>query len=65
MLTFNLRMAPFVTKAAVLGSLLNIFLNYLFIKVMDFGIVGASGASSLSYTLVAISIGLKARRLSK
>ncbi len=65
MLTFNLKMAPFVTKAAVLGFLLNIFLNYLFIKVMDFGIVGASGASSLSYTLVAMSIGLKARGLSR
>ena len=38
------------------GLLLNIGLNYLFIKRMDMGIAGASLASSISYFLVALLV---------
>jgi O-antigen/teichoic acid export membrane protein len=62
MLTYNLGMASFLAKASFLGCFLNILLNYVFIKLADRGISGAALASSLSYSVVAISIFIKARK---
>jgi len=62
MLTYNMGMASFLAQASFVGCFLNILLNYIFIKLADQGISGAAMASSLSYSLVAISIFIKARK---
>jgi O-antigen/teichoic acid export membrane protein len=63
MLTYNRKMGTFVTKVAISGSLLNVVLNCLFLKVLETGIVGASLASSVSYIAVVYLILLKAKRI--
>ncbi len=63
MLIYNRGMGAFVTKVAVLGTFLNIFLNYYFLKVVNTGIIGASLASSLSYIVVVILILFEAKRI--
>jgi Na+-driven multidrug efflux pump len=62
MLIYNRGLAVFVVKAAVFGMLLNIILNYLLIKTVGLGIIGASIASSVSYLLVALIIYFKSKR---
>jgi O-antigen/teichoic acid export membrane protein len=64
MLTYNKKMGSFVTGVAISGSLLNICFNYLFLKVLNIGINGASLASSLSYTIVVFLILFKAKKVS-
>jgi O-antigen/teichoic acid export membrane protein len=63
MLTYNRKMGTYVTKVAISGSLLNVVLNCLFLKVLETGIVGASLASSVSYIAVVYLILLKAKRI--
>jgi O-antigen/teichoic acid export membrane protein len=63
MLIYNRSMGKFVTKVAISGSLLNIILNYLFLKVLNTGIAGASLASSASYITVVSLILFKAGRI--
>ncbi len=63
MLIYNRTKGAFVTKVAVSGGLLNVFLNYCFLKVLNTGIIGASLASSLSYIIVVFSILLEAGRI--
>jgi O-antigen/teichoic acid export membrane protein len=65
MLTYNKKMGTYVTKIAISGSLLNVILNCLFLKVLDTGIVGASLASSTSYITVVSIILFKARIISR
>jgi O-antigen/teichoic acid export membrane protein len=65
MLTYNRNMGAFVTRVAISGSLLNVFLNYLFLKVLNTGIIGASLSSSLSYMVVVFLILFKAKRITK
>jgi O-antigen/teichoic acid export membrane protein len=65
MLIYNRSMGKFVTKVAISGSLLNIILNYLFLKVLNTGIAGASLASSASYITVVSLILFKARIISR
>ena len=61
MLTYKKGLSLYVAKVAILGALLNVFLNYIFIKIMGIGIIGASISSSLSYMLVAILTNFKAK----
>jgi O-antigen/teichoic acid export membrane protein len=65
MLIYNRSMGVFVTKVAISGSLLNVILNCLFLKVVNTGIVGASLASSMSYITVVSIILFKARIISR
>ena len=65
MLTYNRNMGAFVTKVAILGSLLNIFLNYLFLKLLNTGIIGASLSSSLTYMLVVLLILYRAKLIGR
>ena len=61
----NRNMGAFVTKAAILGSLLNIFLNYSFLKILNIGIIGASLSSSLSYVIVVFLILYRAKMIGR
>ena len=55
-LVYNKRMAAFVVKIAVLGTIVNLILTYFFIVIIDIGIIGASISSTLSYLLVTLII---------
>jgi O-antigen/teichoic acid export membrane protein len=61
MLTYKKGLSPYVAKVAILGALLNVFLNYISIKIIGMGIIGASISSSLSYMFVAIFVHFKAK----
>jgi len=63
MLVYKSSLASYATKVAIMGTLTNVLLNYLLLKIMGIGIIGASIASSVSYTLVALLTGFKARNL--
>lgn len=52
-LTYNRGAATQVTKAAVAGSIINIFFNYYVLEFTSLGINGVAAASTLSYGLVA------------
>lgn len=58
-LSFNLGLGAYLTKVSFAGLLLNIFLNFYFIKHLNWGINGAAVASSCSYILVALLIHVK------
>jgi O-antigen/teichoic acid export membrane protein len=58
-LTFNLGFGAYLTKVSILGFLLNIFLNFYFIKYLNTGINGAAIASSISYLIVVILVKIK------
>ena len=55
-LVYNNRKAAFVVKIAVLATIVNFILTYLFIIIINLGIIGASIASTLSYLLFALII---------
>jgi O-antigen/teichoic acid export membrane protein len=64
-LTYKSNRALYVTKVAICGFFVNLFLNYILIKVLRMGISGASLASSFTYLFVALCIQLKARNILK
>lgn len=59
-LSYNLGMGAYLTKVSFIGFLVNIALNFYFIKYLGLGINGAAIASSISYLLVALCVKLKA-----
>ena len=65
MLTYNLGMASFLTWVSISGCILNILLNYIFIKWAGQGVAGAALASTISYLLAAILIIVKARTIER
>jgi|WetSurMetagenome_2_1015567.scaffolds.fasta_scaffold00068_11 O-antigen/teichoic acid export membrane protein len=41
-----------IRNVAILGTLLNIFLNYVLIKHLNYGVIGASVATMISYSVI-------------
>jgi len=64
MLVYNRGMASTAVKIAIFGSILNILLNLLFIRILGIGIVGSALASSISYSIVALLTGFRVREVS-
>jgi len=59
-LTYNLGFGAYLTKISFIGLASNIFLNFYFIKHLNWGINGAAIASSISYLIVALLVKFKA-----
>lgn len=64
-LTYNCRNGGFVTRIAVIGSLLNILLNLIGLGLLHLNIIGVAITSSISYIFVAVTIYLKSIRISR
>ena len=58
-LVYNQKLGIFLTTLSISGLLINVLFNILFINILNWGIIGAAAASSVSYTMVAISVILK------
>ncbi|ACF14471.1 polysaccharide biosynthesis protein [Chloroherpeton thalassium ATCC 35110] len=65
MLNYKLGMAKFVMVFSMIGGLVNVVLNYVFIVIFDLNISGAALASSISYAIVALITFLKVYQLRK
>lgn len=65
MLTYNLGRASFLTWVSIVGLIMNIVLNYIFIKMAGQGILGAALASTISYLLAALIIIVRARSMER
>jgi O-antigen/teichoic acid export membrane protein len=64
-LTYNLGFGAYLTRISLIGLALNIFLNFYFIKHLNWGINGAAMASSISYLIVAFLVKFKAHNQGK
>lgn len=49
-------------KISILGTALNVILNYVFIKHLDYGIIGASLATMISYSVIPAACAIVAYR---